>query len=257
MRKPGEPVVTGEKNGIAVVTINRPERRNALSRELLAQLKDVLGSYEGSSCHAIVLEGSCDCFSAGADLGEISGSVADFAVDDAVAAVTATIRSSSLPVIAAIEGPCIGAGVELAMACDLRVASASAFFRVPSVRLGLLYRPGAIADLARCMPPAVLSRLLLFGDTLGAEQAASCGLVAAPVVGGSQARSRAIELASLLPSPASEAATATKRLLVELVGGTDAHEVATDFEEERRRLIGSPARLAALATAREQRTTLP
>lgn len=235
-----------EDDGVAVVTMDRPARRNALSRALLAELAVRLGSYEESSCRAVVLEGAGGCFTAGADLGELDGSLADLTMDDAVGTAAEAIRALSLPVIAAIEGPCIGAGVELAMACDLRVASRSAYFRLPAVRLGILYRPDAVATLSSCMPPETLSRLLLFGDDVGAEEAVVAGLVTGPVVPHSAARDRARELARLLPQGRSEAARAAKHLLVELRrSGTG------QFDAVRRRLAVSPDRAAALAAAKD------
>lgn len=227
------------------MTIDRPHRRNALSRCLLGTLAECLSSYEESSCRAVILEGAGGCFSAGADLGELDGSLEDLTMDDAIAAAAEAIRALSLPVIAAVEGPCVGAGAELAMACDLRVASRSAFFRLPAVQLGILYRPGAVADLSWRVPPEVLSRLLLFGDVISAEEALAVGLLTGPVVAPSAARDRALQLARLLPAGRSEAARATKRLLVELRrGGTE------QFEPLRRRLAVSPDRVAALAAAK-------
>jgi enoyl-CoA hydratase len=235
------------EDGIAIVTIDRPRRRNALSRAMLGNLAERLAAYESSSCRAVVLEGAGGCFSAGADLGELDGSLADLTMDDAIAAAAEAVQALSLPVIAAIEGPCIGAGFEIAMACDLRVAARSAFFRLPAVRLGILYRPDAVASLSWRVPSEVLSRLLLFGDIVRAEEALSAGLLTGPVVAPAAARDRALELARLLPTGRSEAARATKRLLVELRsrGGTE------QFEALRRRLAISPDRIARLAAAKD------
>jgi enoyl-CoA hydratase/carnithine racemase len=234
-----------EEDGVAVVTINRSHCRNALSRALLGALAKRLTMYEESLCRAVILEGAGGYFSAGADLSELDGSLADLTMDDAVANAAEAIRALPLPVIAAIEGPCIGAGVELAMACDLRVASRSAFFRLPAVRLGILYRPQAVANLSRCVPPELLSRLLLFGDVVAADEAVAAGMLTGPVVPNRTARHRALELAQLLPQGRSEAARATKRLLAEL------HSSRTErFEALRRQLAVSSDRLAALAAAK-------
>lgn len=240
-----------EDDGIATITIKRSGRRNALSRSLLAQLVDMLASFEDARLRAVVLEGAHGCFSAGADLTELDGSLADLTMDEAVGRAADAVRGLSIAVIAAIEGPCVGAAVELAMACDLRVASATAFFQVPAVRLGILYRPGAIAQLARRLPPDVLTRLLLFGERVDAEDAGALGLVVAPVVPPGQARERARNLAQLLPVGPWPAARATKRLLAAVATGSKSFE---GFEAERRKLAASKERLVALAEARRRHT---
>lgn len=243
-----------ESDGIATLTIDRTRRRNALSRALLAGLADAVSSRDGSALRAIVLEGAGDCFSAGADLDELDGTLDDLTMDDAVAAAANALRTVSVPVVAAIEGPCVGAAVELAMACDVRVASSSAFFEVPAVRLGILYNPAAVARLHRQLPPHTLTRLLLLGERLDAEALAASGVVAAPATAQGRARDRACELARLGPPGPWPAAQATKRLLVALSAGpaTGIPTLAA-FEADRRRLAVSEDRAAALAAARTRR----
>ncbi|HVC13801.1 MAG TPA: enoyl-CoA hydratase/isomerase family protein [Acidimicrobiales bacterium] len=246
MTHPGLTVV--ERDTVAVVTIDRPERRNALSIELLRGLAGIFDSLSARPLRAVVLQGAAGCFSAGADLGELEGSLADLRVDNAVASAADAVRACSLPVVAAIEGPCVGAAVELAMSCDLCVVSDTAVFALPAVHLGLLYRPGAVAQLAAQLPPAVLSRLLLFGDRVRAEESVTLGLAAGPVAPATGALDAALAVAGRLPDPPSDALRATKRLLVELRRGADPGA----FEELRRTLLTSPARAAALDAARER-----
>ncbi len=236
------------RDAIAIVSIERPERRNALSLDVLHGLAEVFGSLVSHSTRAVVLQGSAGCFSAGADLGELEGTLSDLRVDDAVAAVGASVRATPIPVIAAIEGPCVGAAVEIAMACDLRVVSETAYFQLPAVHLGLLYRPGAVADLAKQIAPPVLARLLLFADRLSADESVALGVAAGPVTPASGASERALALAGQLPEPPADALGATKRLLVELARGGD----PSAFEAVRRELLASPGRAAALAAARRR-----
>lgn len=242
------PLRVDERDAVAVVSIERPERRNALSLDILRGLSNIFGSLATRPLRAVVLHGSAGCFSAGADLTELRGTLADLRVDDAVAAVAESVRELPIPVVAAIEGPCVGAAVEIAMACDLRVVSETAFFQLPAIHLGLLYRPGAVAELAGQLVPAVLARLLLFGDRVVADEAVSLGIAAGPVVRPTGASERAQELVGRLPAPPAEAVGATKRLLRELGRGGDPDE----FEDVRRALLTSPARAAALDAARRR-----
>jgi len=257
-----EELLATEEDGIAVLTLSRPHRRNALSRTLLATLADRLAAFDASPVRAVVLEGADGCFSAGADLGELEGSEADLTMDDAVAEAARAVRRLGVPVVAALEGPCIGAAIELAAACDLRVASETAFFEIPAVRLGVLYRPGAVAELATVLPRDTLVRLLLFGERIEAAEAAAVGLVTPPVAPPGGARSAAIERAQAyaerLPHAAWPAARATKRLLASLTAETDASErrrTIDELEAERRRLAASAERVAALERKRPRRPT--
>ena len=132
------------QSGVVSLFLNRPERRNALSLALLSRLSDALSSEIHDDTSALIVSGGDGCFSAGADLADLTGTLEDLGMDDAIEEVTQKIRDLPVPVIAAIDGPCLGGAFDLALSCDLRIAAADAFFQVPATRLGLLYNPRSI-----------------------------------------------------------------------------------------------------------------
>jgi enoyl-CoA hydratase/carnithine racemase len=180
MSAPG--VVVRTEGTVLHVQVSVPERRNALSRAVLARLREVFGALPDVG--AVVLSGTGSVFSAGADLRELSGSARDLEFDDEMATVVDAVRLAPVPVIAAIEGPCIGAAVDLALACDLRIAGADAWFRLPAVRLGILYNPRSIARWHRTLPRDTLTRLVLLGQRFTAVEAQTSGLVSSVVPAG-------------------------------------------------------------------------
>jgi enoyl-CoA hydratase/carnithine racemase len=231
--------------GIATLTFDRPARRNALSRQLLECLRSALTRLAPGRLGAVVLTGAGDCFSAGADVSELRGTAEDAAFDDALAEIIGIVREAPFLVIAAIEGPCIGAALDLACACDLRVVSATAFFELPSVRLGLLYNPAAVLRLHRRLPATTVRRLLLLGDRIHASEALAAGIASRLCAAGG-----AIALANELAGRAdcgSRALAESKRLLNALEQG-DADPAA--WEQIRSELMSSPERRAALAAAK-------
>ncbi len=234
-----------QRDGLTEITLSSPARRNALDRATLSALAAAVGDDAGES-RALILSGSADVFSAGADLNELRGTTEDLAFDALLAEVVRAIERQPLPVVAAVEGPCIGAAVELALACDMCVASAGAFFELPAVRLGILYSPASIARLHGTLPRQALTRLVLMGERLDARSALRIGLVTRVAPGGS-ALHAARELARGVASADADAFAATKELLRALDRGDRALD---RFEAVRARLVGSPARRAALDAAR-------
>lgn len=223
-------------SAVREVCISAPERRNALSRQVLARLHaDFATLPDGIT--AVVLSGDGEVFSAGADFRELTGTRADLAFDEELAATIAAVRAAPVPVLAAIEGPCLGAAVELALACDLRIAGAGAWFQVPAVELGLLYQPRFIARLHRTLPRDLLTRLLLLGQRFTADSG-----LASEVVPAGQAVARARAVADTMPVPGA-AFWQTKALLAELDDGVwDAGR----WERVQLELLGSADRREAI-----------
>lgn len=242
---------TCQRDRVALLELAAPERRNALSSGLLAELNDCLAGAVDAASKAVVLTGAGGVFSAGADLTELSGTVEDRVIDENIAAVADAIRQLPVPVIAAVEGACIGAAVDLVLACDLAVASASAFFEIPAVRLGLLYRPASIARWQRTIPRAALFRLLVLGDRIDADDALRAGLVGV-VVSAGQAETKALALAGR--STAGDASAATKRLLTAV---DDGEFDPVEWETTRLRLLASEQRWQALRLATRRKTAFP
>ena len=208
-------VATTSHGGVLEVTFENARRRNALSLSLLSALRRAIDDACAGDFRAVVLSGAGDGFSAGADLAYLTGTIADRAVDDAIQGAAASIRGCPVPVIAAVEGPCIGGALEVALNCDAIVAAEGACFALPATHLGLLYDPRAVASLRLRLKPAALRWLLVLGEQIDARTGAAMGLVARVVREGS-ARDEARALAERVSARSPHAVAATKKLLDEL-----------------------------------------
>lgn len=166
--------------GVRRLRIDNPARRGALSREVLAALQRELAQVAGD-VRCLVLTGSGATFSAGYDLralgappdpGEADATIAP----DAVRILT-LLEDQPLPVVAALNGPALGGGLELALACDIRLAVPDATLGAPAGRLGLVYSPGGLERVLAEVPFAVAADLFLAGGTLTAQRCCELGLV--------------------------------------------------------------------------------
>lgn len=242
--------VAKERVGDVVsLVLDAPERRNALSFGLLAELSTTLTEgTEGAT--GIVISGSGGAFSAGADFTNLTGTSRDIDFDDAVERVVEAIMSSPIPVVAAVEGPCIGAGAHLALACDLRIAGAGSFLQVPAVRLGLLYSPRAIAWLAGTFPRDSVRRLLLLGERFDAADAVEARLFSKVVPAGTALHQATQALAALSPDHL-DALASTRELLNSL--DSNQYDEAT-WQQRRKDLLDSPARAQAIRQAQARHT---
>jgi enoyl-CoA hydratase len=169
-----------ERDGaIAVVLLNRPDQLNALSDELMEELVSALAELDrDEGVRAIVLGGSGRAFAAGADIGELAqASAIDLYYQRRIERWDA-IRGLWTPLIAAVSGYCLGGGCELAMACDLIVASESAQFGQPETGLGIIPGAGGTQRLTRAVGKALAMDVILSGRRLSADEALAAGLVA-------------------------------------------------------------------------------
>jgi len=183
-----EELVTVERRGaVAIVTLNNPKALNALTAPMGEKFVDVvkdLSEGDGSDgLGAVVLTGAGRAFSAGGDLQFLRDRAADTPSRNAVIMRRfyerfLSVRRIPVPVIAAINGPAIGAGLCLALACDVRVAAASAPMGITFVGLGLHPGMGATHFLPRIVGPQIASRLILTGDVVKGDEAAKLGMVA-------------------------------------------------------------------------------
>ncbi len=170
-----------DEAGIAWLSIHRPKALNALNSEVIEELRDAfveLVSYE--DVRAIVLTGSGDkAFVAGADISEFVGMPPHEAraLSQTGQEVMATIEASPVPVVAMIQGFALGGGLELAMACHLRVASTAAKLGLPEVGLGLIPGFGGTQRLSRLASPGVAREWIMTGEMYSAEEAYRVGLV--------------------------------------------------------------------------------
>ena len=171
--------VLSERDGpVGVVTINRPRQLNALSSAVLTELADALEAHErDDEVRAIVLTGGPDVFAAGADLKELgTRSVVDMMAGNRVALFD-RVRGVSKPVIAAVSGYALGGGCELAMLCDMIVASETARFGQPEINVGIMPGAGGTQRLARTVGKAKAIEMVLTGDWIDAQAAERLGLV--------------------------------------------------------------------------------
>src|SRR6266545_4620230 len=175
-----EPLVLVEREApIAVALLNRPQQLNALSTELMDELVRALQQLDDDpEIRCVVVGGSERSFAAGADIGEMAtASAIDMYVSRRVDDWDA-IRAVRTPLVAAVSGFCLGGGCELAMACDLVVASESARFGQPEIQLGVLPGAGGTQRLTHAVGKAVAMDMILTGRMLTAEEALRAGLVA-------------------------------------------------------------------------------
>lgn len=170
-------VVSELTDGDMHLTISRADRRNALSSAVLDDLLDALRQAEDAEVRVLIIDGAGEHFSAGADLAEIQGTAADEAWFDRMATLTEALASSPAISIAAISGACLGAGLELAVACDVRVADSGALFGVPAVDMGLLYDPELLRRLVSLVGHAAAQVMLLRSERLNAAEALAAGLI--------------------------------------------------------------------------------
>ena len=174
-------LVLRERRGpVEVLTLNRPDKRNALNTGLRQALVSALEEIAAdASVRCVVLTGAGDkAFVAGADVTEFAGrDVAAQAATMLGRRVYDVVAALERPVVAAINGVCLGGGLELALACDIRVASTTARFGQPEVNLGLIPGGGATQRLPRVVGMGAALRLILTGDPVDAAEALRIGLV--------------------------------------------------------------------------------
>jgi enoyl-CoA hydratase len=167
-----------QRGHVAVLTINRPEAKNAVNGAVASGMEEALDRVESDDdLWVAVLTGAGDVFCAGADLKEIASG-------NAAALATATggfagivSRDRAKPVIAAVDGPALAGGTEIVLSCDLVVASTNARFGVPEVKRSLVAAAGGLFRLPQKLPANVATELILTGDPLSAERAHHFGLV--------------------------------------------------------------------------------
>ncbi|MFI1016042.1 enoyl-CoA hydratase/isomerase family protein [Streptomyces sp. NPDC020965] len=165
--------------GITVVTLDRPGRRNALDARTLDELTRVLSDLDA---RAVVLTGNGPAFCAGYDLRSVAGprweQLAEQLIAHPAHAVFDVMESCTYPIVAAIDGPALGGGLELASCCDARVATRDAFFSVPAGDLGLVYSDTGVRRFASVWGGSLTREMLLLGRRVDASRAWRAGAVA-------------------------------------------------------------------------------
>lgn len=172
------PLLVDVADGVAWLRLNRPERRNAIDSGMRAAMRDAMEALDADgSVRVAVLTGAGDAFCSGVDLKEASDGDRPHVLTQLHAPVSAPLDAFSKPLIAVVNGPAVGGGLELALACDLRVASTRATFALPEARIGSLPGSGGTQRLAMHASSAIAGRMLFTGEAIDAEQARRAGLV--------------------------------------------------------------------------------
>lgn len=236
---------------IARLTLNRPEARNAIPAAGWAALGLALGEIEGSGAKVLILGGAGTAFCAGADLDDFPAMRED---EQARVRFRTGMRSAlerlaglPLPTIAAIDGACFGAGVALAMACDIRIAGASASFAITPAKFGISYPQEEVARLVALAGPGQAARLLLSAGGIDAAEAVRIGLVEILAEETAHAEAETLARAIAACSPASH--RILKRGIALAAAGTRSDEDQDrDFDD----LIASDEFAGRLAGARQR-----
>jgi len=178
---PADPVLVERRESAALLTLNRPEKHNALSIELLTRLQAIVRELgEDASIRVIIVRGNDRCFSTGMDLDDLSGvsGVADTQRALGVARdANAAIERCPKPIIAAIAGWCLTGGLELSLACDVRVAAENARFGITSARIGTVAGAGGTQRLPRLIGAGRAKEILFSAEPIDAAEALRIGLV--------------------------------------------------------------------------------
>ncbi|MEQ6324095.1 enoyl-CoA hydratase [Mycobacterium canetti] len=242
---------------VALITVNDPDRRNAVTDEMSAQLRAAVQRAEGDpDVHAVIVTGAGNAFCAGADLSALGAGVGGAAelgllrLYDGFMAV----GSCSLPTVAAVNGAAVGAGLNLALAADVRIAGPAAMFDARFQKLGLHPGGGATWMLQRAVGPQVARAALLFGMRFDAESAVRHGLA---LMVADDPVAAALELAAGPAAAPREVVLATKATMRATASpgslDTEQHELAKRLElGPQAKSVQSPEFADRLATAQRR-----
>jgi len=228
-----DPLVVVERDdAVAVVLLNRPKQLNALSDELMAELVERLVELDrDDGVRCIVLGGSERAFAAGADIGQLAEASAIGLYYQRRVDLWDAIRGLWTPLVAAVSGFCLGGGCELAMSCDLIVASETARFGQPETGLGIIPGAGGTQRLTRAVGKAVAMDVILSGRLLSAREARDAGLVSRVV-----AKEAWLDEAKRLARDVAEKGPVATRLAKEAVDRAFEASLSLGVEYERRLL---------------------
>ena len=226
-----EPLLVERRESIALITLNRPQKHNALSFDLLQGLAVIVRALgEDSSVRVVVLRGNDKVFSTGMDLDDLANATAVVDTQRALAIgrdANDAIERCPKPVIAVIAGWCLTGGLELALACDIRIAADNAKFGITSARIGTVAGMGGTQRLPRLVGPARAKEILFAAEPIDATEALRIGLVNRTVPAGQELET-AMEMARLYARRAPLSLAFTKKAVD--VGMTMPLDAALTFE---------------------------
>lgn len=197
----GSRLTVTSSTSLVVATLNRPAARNAIDLALVTELHELCADLEARP-RILIVTGAEGFFAAGADIRELVERGRKQALDGINSSVFDRVAALPMPVLAAVDGPAIGGGAELAYACDLRIASTTATFGQPEVKLGILAAAGGAWRLRDLVGLSLAREMLYTGRTLKADEAHAAGLVTQVVEPGQAldaARSLAARMAGAAP----------------------------------------------------------
>ena len=235
-----EPVLLQIEGAVATVLINRPDQRNALDAATKSLLVKRLGQVAADDAiRAVVLTGAGSAFCVGQDLGQHAQALAADAatafdtVDQDYNPVITLLATMPKPVVAAVNGTCVGAGLGLALACDLRVLSAAAKFGTAFAGIGLTCDSGLSFSLVRAVGQARAAQLMLLGSIFTAEEAVGWG-ISAIIADPAATVDQAVELARGLAAGPTRAFAETKALLSAAPSATLTEALAAESAAQHR-----------------------
>jgi enoyl-CoA hydratase len=243
-----------QADGVAVVTLNDPERRNVLS---LPMVEEIVTAFDGLEADegvgAVVVTGAAPAFCAGADLGDLGrgGESGDGGNVTTVYDGFLRVARSTLPTVAAVNGAAVGAGMNLALACDVRIAGRSGRFDTRFLKLGLHPGGGHTWMLRRAVGPQAAAAMVLFGQVLDGQAAADHGL-AWRCVDDDALVDEARALAAGAASAPRELAIKAKETLQTVAGLTEHNDAVAVELEAQRWSFGQPFFAERLAAMRER-----
>jgi enoyl-CoA hydratase len=226
-----EMILTETRRRVGLITLNRSKALNALNNQLMRELMDALEAFDrDESIGAMVITGSEKAFAAGADIKEMADQTIQQIMDRDHVAVFGRIRTIRKPVIAAVSGWALGGGCEVALSCDMIVASESAKFGQPEITIGVIPGAGGTQRLARAVGKAIAMEMILNNRTLTAQEAYQFGLVnrVVPVEG---YLDEALKLAEEIASRAPVAARAAKKMINQAFERTLSDGLAAEKQE--------------------------
>jgi enoyl-CoA hydratase/carnithine racemase len=239
-----DPVLYAERDAVAWITLNRPDKLNALNRTVFAELGRALDRLEQSETASVgVLHGAGRAFAAGADIEDyVDISVHDYrAFMDIGRAVTDRIASLRKPVIAAVQGFALGGGFELVLACDLVIAADNARLGLPETKLGLVPGGGGTQRLPRLVGRMRATELMITGRFLTADEAFQWGIVNR-VVPKDEILAGAAELAASVVAQAPEAVSIIKRIVREGADASLASALSLEQDATARLIVSDDGR---------------
>ncbi len=245
-----EAVLTERRERILLITINRPDQRNAVNAAVAEGIAAALDELDADSGLSVgVLAGAGKGFSAGMDLKAFVAGERPYAGDRGFAGITQ--RSSDKPLIAAVEGFAVAGGLEIALSCDLIVAARGTRLGIPEVKRSLVAAGGALLRLPRSLPRTVAMELALTGDPIEAERAHQLGLVNRLAEPGAAVKT-ALALAETIAANGPLALAASKRILVESVDWPEAEFFSRQGDISGPVFVSEDAREGATAFAQKR-----